>query len=69
MKAEPIFGALNHMEKALRQAESEVIKAAREGNESLQDWLENFVSITRVWLDQWREVVSEANRPPSPVSR
>lgn len=63
MLAKPIFGALSSMEQALRQAEIQVIKAEREGDESLQDWLENFVATTRVWLDQWREVVKDANRP------
>ena len=63
MHAEPIFLALDRMEQALRNAEVEAIRAGRDGNQSLKDWLEDYVDTTRVWLEQWREVVKEANRP------
>ncbi len=63
MHAEPIFLALDRMEQALRNAEAEAMRAEKEGNQSLKDWLENYVDTTRVWLEQWREVVKEANRP------
>ena len=62
MRAEPIFVALSRMEGALRDAEAEAARAKKDGNRSLEDWLENFVSTTRVWLDHWRDVVKEANR-------
>ncbi len=63
MRAEPIFLTLHRMEQALRNAEVEAIRAGRDGNQSLKDWLENYVDTTRVWLEQWREVVKEANQP------